>query len=139
MKKIKLIFFIAVAFSFSSAETDFSKLPDVINCHFKYMAVLDYSVTYKKYEAEAGIDSSAFNFKIAGLSRGKPVIVGDSDSNELLFIKHVRNTVYLVEDIPNGFNVIMLNLKTKKVTLSKQYDIGNGSPFVYSWVGEAIF
>lgn len=139
MIKVKLFLLIFLISFFSLAETDFNKFPDVINCQFKVQATIDYSVTYKKFETEAGKDTFNFSFKIAGLSRGKPVIVSEDASNELLFIKHVGNSVYLVEDVELGFNVIMINLKSKKVTLTKQYDIGNGSPFVYAWVGEAIY
>lgn len=138
LKIIKVVLAICICSYITSAETDYSKLPDVIVCNFKVQAVLDYSVGYKRFDAVAGKDST-FSFKIAGLSRGKPVIVGESASNELIFIKNVGNVIYLVENVENGYNVITLFLKTKKVTLTKQYDIGNGSPFVYSWVGDAIY
>ncbi len=48
-------------------------VPDVITCHFKVQAVLNYPVVYKRYDSKVGAEPS-FSFKLAGLSRGKPLI-----------------------------------------------------------------
>lgn len=138
MRQILVLIYIFLLCTFSFGGEDYSELPDVINCKFKAEAVVDYSIIYKKYEAKSGTKAS-FSFKIAGLSRGKPVIVGENASNELQIVKKAGNVVYLVENLGLGYNVIAIFLESKKVTLTKQYDIGNGSPFVYSWVGEAIY
>jgi hypothetical protein len=138
LEKRIVIFIICILSVIAFAEEDYSKLPDVIICNFKVEAILNYSVASKQFEAKAGKDTS-FSFKLAGVSRGKPVIIGENASNELMIIKKVGNIIYFAENLEFGYNILALFLSTKKVTLTKQYDVGNGSPYVYSWVGDAIY
>lgn len=128
----------SIVFNLAYAEDSYSDLPDIIDCVFKVDATLEYDIISKRFGAKSNTNTS-FSFKIAGLSRGKPVIVGNIASAELQIVKNTGSVVYLIEDLQYGYNVMAIFLKTKKMSITKQYAASDGSPFVYSWVGEAIF
>jgi len=110
--------------------------PDIVTCNFKRISTCYYDSIEKNYLGESKKENS-FSFKIAGLSRGKPVLVGKDASSELKILKIIGSRIYLVENPELGLNIITLYLDTKQVSMTKQY--GLAGVYTLAAVGELSF